>query len=129
MKINYMILWLDDMRNPKQFGFYEVIWAKTYNEAIAVLSSEKITFASLDHDIGACSACVKKQLHIGTMMTPETTFFNTCPHEKTGYDVICWIEKHNMWPCNGIIVHSANPIGRNKMNKVILKHYGHLFEI
>lgn len=122
-----MILWLDDIRNPEQFGFIGATWAKNYDEAIVLLKSGDVTFASLDHDIGACQTCIEKGLHIGIMNSPETTFFNRCPHMKSGYDVICWMEEHNIWPKNGVRVHSMNPVGRDKMNQVILRQYGRLF--
>lgn len=121
-----MQLWLDDVRDPVKFGFIGAHWAKTYDEAIAALQTGKVASASLDHDIGACADCVAKNLHIGDMRTPETTFFNRCLHEKTGYDVVCWMEENNVWPIDGVRVHSANPVGRARMQQVIDKHYrGH----
>ena len=122
-----MILWLDDVREPWKYGFIGCEWAKNYNEAIEILKTENITFASLDHDIGACEECVNKMLHIGNMLTPETTFYNKCPHEKTGYDVVCFMERNNIWPINGVRIHSMNPVGRAKMEAVIYKHYGRNF--
>jgi hypothetical protein len=81
-----MNLWLDDVRDPCKHGAIGFDWAKTYDEAITALKRGDIEFASLDHDIGACADCTAKMLHIGDMLTPETTFYNRCPHEKTGYD-------------------------------------------
>ena len=118
-----MRLFLDDVRIPAQHGFIGAEWAKTYDEAIAMLKTGKVTFASLDHDIGACADCVEKNLHVGDMLTPETTFYNRCPHEKTGYDVVCWMEENHVWPPEGVRVHSANPVGRARMQQVIDKHY------
>lgn len=120
-KIN---LWLDDMRDPAAFGAIGFVWVKTYNEAIKFLQLGIVEFASLDHDIGACEGCVEYCLHIGDMTTPETTFFNRCPHEKTGYDVVCWLEEHpQFWPPNGVRVHSANPVGRQRMDKHVVDFF------
>jgi hypothetical protein len=57
------------------------------------------------------------------MLTPETTYLNSCPHAKTGYDVVCWMEEHGMWPVDGITVHSMNPVGRARMEAAIRRHY------
>jgi hypothetical protein len=116
-------LWLDDIREPWKHGFLASEWAKTYDEAVAMLKTGEVTFASLDHDIGACANCVDQALHIGDMLTPETTFFNRCPHMKTGYDVVCWMEENNVWPRDGVAVHSMNPVGRMRMYMAIYKHY------
>ena len=118
-----MTLWLDDVRDPKQYGFIGATWVKTYDEAIDALKSGKVTRASLDHDIGACAECTEAGLHIGDMKTAETTFYNRCPHAKTGYDLVCWMEENNIWPPEGTRVHSANPVGRARMEMVIRKHY------
>lgn len=118
-----MKLWLDDVRDPKVNGAIGFTWAKNYEEAIAYFESGDVTFASLDHDIGACQDCIDKLLHVGDMKTPETTFYNRCPHDKSGYDVVNWLEEHNVWPIDGVAVHSMNPVGRLKMKQVIDRHY------
>jgi hypothetical protein len=118
-----MRLWLDDVREPWKHGFIAAEWAKDYGQAIAALERGDLTFASLDHDIGACADCTEKLLHVGDMLTPETTFYNKCPHAKTGYDVVCWMEENNVWPRDGVVVHSMNPVGRARMQQVIDKHY------
>lgn len=118
-----MILWLDDVREPWKHGYGGAIWAKTYDSAVAALQTGDVAFASLDHDIGACEDCVKAGYHIGDMKTSETTFYNRCPHAKSGYDVVCWMEEHDVWPPNGVVVHSMNPVGRARMESVIKQHY------
>ncbi len=117
-----MRLWLDDIRPPWKYGFMGAEWAKSYDEAVVLLQTGKVTFASLDHDIGACEDCVAKLLHIGDMKTAETTFLNRCPHAKSGYDVLVWMEENNIWPVDGVVVHSMNPIGRYRMQVIIDKH-------
>lgn len=116
-----MKLWLDDVRDPTQHGAIGFEWAKTYEEAIRLLATREVTFASLDHDIGACEECTASLEHIEDMKTPETTFFNRCPHAKSGYDVVCWMEEHGIWPEDGVRVHSMNPVGRQRMEAVIRK--------
>ena len=122
-----MNLWLDDVRDPYEQGIVNFTWVKNYDEAINALLLRNVTFASLDHDIGACQDCIDVNFHIGDMLTAETTFYNRCPHTKSGYDVVCFIEEHNLWPINGIRVHSMNPVGRARMEQVIRQHYGRTF--
>ncbi len=117
-----MILWLDDVREPSPHGYVGAKWVKTYEAAITALESGEVTFASLDHDIGACAECTASGRHVGDMRSLETTFVNTCPHAKTGYDVVCWMEETGTWPKNGVAVHSMNPVGRQRMQQVIDKH-------
>lgn len=105
-----MILWLDDIRNPNDHGFTGCLWAKTYDEAIVYLQTGEINLASLDHDL-----------------TYEQMMGLT-DIEKTGYDVICWMEENNVWPKDGVLVHSANPSGKAKMLQVVQKHYGKIFQ-
>ena len=93
-----MRLWLDDIRNPA--WNYEpriFAWAKTYEEAITLLETGGVTYASLDHDLGP---------------------------GKSGYDVVCWMEEHDVWPVDGVEAHSMNPVGRERMQVVIDKAYG-----
>lgn len=118
-----MKMFLDDVREPWKHGYIGAEWVKTYDEAIALLETGKVTFASLDHDIGACADCIAHNYHIGDMKTAETTFYNRCPHAKNGYDVVCWMEEYNCWPPDGVVVHSMNPVGRQRMQQVIDKHY------
>lgn len=118
-----MKLWLDDLRDPKVNGAIGFAWAKNYDEAFAILKTGNITFASLDHDIGACQNCIEKLLHIGDTKTAETTFYNWCPHVNSGYDLVSWMEDNNIWPVDGVTVHSMNPIGRLRMKQIIDRHY------
>jgi hypothetical protein len=105
-----MFLWLDDVRNPMNFDIYDATWVKTYEMAIELLSTGEITKASLDHDL-----------------TIQQTLGND-DGEKTGYDVISWMEENNVWPIDGVIVHSMNISGRQRMLQIVQKHYGKLFQ-
>jgi|SRR5579859_1576071 len=105
-----MKLWLDDVREPWKFGAVGFHWAKTADEAIELLKTGKVTFASLDHDLA--------WEHYSWNDTGE-------PYkEKTGYDVVCWMEENNVWPKDGVVVHSMNPVGRVKMEEVIRRCKG-----
>lgn len=101
-----MKLWLDDERAPWKFGCIGWEWCKTADEAIALLQTGQVTEASLDHDLSFKA----------TMGYSEG--------ERTGYEVVCWMEENDVWPINGVQVHSINPVGRARMQQVINKHYG-----
>lgn len=95
-----MNLWLDDIR-PAPEGWR---WVKTAPEAVAWLGSGDVEVLSLDHDL--CSV-------------------EALPHmpDWTGYDVICWLERHpTWWPENGVRVHSMNPAGAARIQDVIDRH-------
>lgn len=98
-----MKLWLDDIRDPSYFGNLNWIWAKTADEAIELLKTGKVIEASLDHDL-----------------TIQQTLGRN-DKEKTGYDVVLWMEENNVYPPNGVKVHSMNPVGRERMEVVLNK--------
>ena len=104
-----MILWLDDIRNPYHHGAIGAVWAKTYEDAIELLATGEVEVASLDHDLN---------------MEQTMGLDNK---EKTGYDVLVWMEENNVWP-EEVLVHSANPSGKLKMLQVVQRHYGKLFQ-
>lgn len=83
-----MKVFLDDERQPPA-GWSLV---RTAGDAISMLKSGIVEWLSLDHDLG-------------------TT--------ETGYDVLLWLEQAVAedpdFPLPGIIIHSANPVGRSRM--------------
>lgn len=84
-----MRLWLDDER-PTPPGWHGVATAES---AIALLAAGAVVEVSLDHDLGAAAA-------------------------GTGYDVATWIESAAHAGRLGRLVwhvHSANPVGRQRM--------------
>jgi hypothetical protein len=87
-----MKIYLDDVRETPA-GFVRTY---TVEETIDLLKNNFIEELSLDHDLGT---------------------------EKTGYDVLLWIEREvvlNGYIPPGIMkVHSANPVGREKMTSAI----------
>ena len=99
-------LWLDDIREPWRFGCLGWHWVTTAEDAIALLSTGRVIEASLDHDLSEMAT-------IGILQ----------PGEKTGYTVVCWMEDNNVWPKDGVRVHSLNPIGKKRMEQIIEKHY------
>ena len=108
-----MKLWLDDIRNPLNYGLEDWVWVKTAEEAINTLRSGVVMRASLDHDL------TDEQMVRGG--------FNDQIYEdgqKSGYDVVVWLEKHpEYWPPDGVTIHTANPAGRQRMQQVIDRHY------
>jgi len=103
-----MKLWLDDIRDPAAYGRIGWTWAKTADEAIAYLQTGEVLQASLDHDLAW------EHYPWNDTGQPYT--------ERTGYDVVCWMEENNVWPPLGTTVHSANLVGRARMEAVINKH-------
>lgn len=99
-------MWLDDLR-PVPDGWVGV---KTVDEAIAFLTDHagQVSHASLDHDLG--------EDETGEML-PE------------GYELCLWLaeQAHNgnleVWPTDGIRVHSDNSVGAPRMVGV-LESYG-----
>lgn len=95
-----MKLWLDDIRDPKDHVSdpENWTWVQNTDAAINALKKGVVTEASLDHDLGS------EDTHVG-------------------YRVVCWMEEHNVWPPNGVKVHSANPVGKQRMELVIKTAY------
>jgi hypothetical protein len=74
-------------------------WHRTFTapETIELLKTEQVTHLSLDHDLGP-------------------------PEAGTGYDVVCWIEQMVIEKAFNppiMTIHSANPVGRQKMQAAI----------
>lgn len=111
MKIN---IYLDDVRSLP-FGYH--CQAYTYEECLYFLEKfqGEINTLSLDHDLGD----YEPQFH--------TNNTDKGPTEKTGYDVICWIEEMHQTTGfslpNRIYTHSANPVGVRRIQQVIERLY------
>jgi hypothetical protein len=90
-------LWLDDVRDPARHGCIGWTWATTADEAIALLAAGDVVEASLDHDLSIAA-----------------TIGQPC-REKTGYDVVLWMEENGVYPPEGVYVHSMNPSGKQRM--------------
>ena len=90
-------LWLDDIRDPVTFGKTGWVWVKTYAEAIPAFETYDVIEASLDHDLSEIQSSGRDD------------------GEKTGYSVVCWMEEREIFPVDGVTVHSANPVGGASM--------------
>lgn len=96
-----MKLYLDDER-PAPEG-----WCRCYTaeECMKILAdpTAEVQVLSLDHDLGT---------------------------DKTGYDVLCWIEEqvfvYDYEPPPIILLHTANPVGRQRMAQCIQTIDNHL---
>ena len=87
-------VWLDDERPMREDCNLHV---KTARHAIDLLSQGEVEYISFDHDLGM---------------------------GKTGYDVANWIEEavfRNNFPRIGWDVHSANPVGAQRIKTVMKK--------
>lgn len=88
-----MKVFLDDLR-PAPDGWVRVFWP---DEAIALLKTGEVTDMSLDHDLGD-------------------------DQRGTGYDVLLWIEEAvatGNFRAPRMIVHSANPAARERMEAAV----------
>lgn len=108
-------LWLDDIR-PAPAGWTHV---KTVEEAKAAILTGEVHNASLDHDLGACDACMGGKSVEQWMGQYLNTRMPNCEHFGTGYTLVCWMEETGNWPQEKPTVHSANPAGRFKMQQAI----------
>jgi len=78
--------------------------ARSYNAGIEALAERHWDVLYLDHDLGDFSG-------------PEG-------RERTGYDVMCWLEANTEHLPSKIVIVSANSVGRQRMTQVIDKLYG-----
>lgn len=94
-------LWVDDIRNPPTPVGYDI--ARTYDEAIMLMTKCDYDVVFLDHDLGDFTA----------------------GKERTGYDVLMWIVEQKQAgqpvPTQYILL-TANPIGRDRMAGVIERY-------
>jgi hypothetical protein len=90
-----MKLWLDDVR-PAPAGWTAV---HSVNEAIARLQWGDVTECSLDHDLGVYAG-----------------------EGGDGIHVLDWMAEHGIWPPDGVSVHSANPVGRDRMMATLRRY-------
>jgi len=102
-------LFLDDIRDPLKFGYLGYTWVTTADEAIEMLK-KGVHKASLDHDLDV-----------------DHYSGNYDGTAKTGYDVLLFLEEHPQYlPPGGIAVHSMNPVGRARMEKLVERLYSDL---
>lgn len=97
-------LWLDDLREPEAIWplVQPILWVKDARAAIDAIATGLVRWASLDHDLGVIKTRDK--------------------NDMTGYSVTCWMAEHDVWPREGVIVHSHNPVGADRMCGVIIRY-------
>lgn len=113
-------LWLDDVRKAPP-GW---IHCKTIQEAKALLQSGQVHEASLDHDLGICDKCLEGYTYEEWINARRTNSIPDCEHYGTGYQLVCWMEETGNWPKHKPRVHSANPVGRARMEQAINHSFG-----
>src|ERR1039458_2264104 len=91
-------LWLDDIRTPPDETW---TWVKTVADAKALMKEEKVTIASLDHDLGIP---------------------NEDELKETGYWFVLWMAEYNIWPTEKVMVHSGNVVGMTRMRGVVTRY-------
>lgn len=114
-----MYLWLDDYRKPPLASGIPWTWAKTADEAIEFLKTGSVLFASLDHDLAD-----EHYWAYDNQWDRKDKGFK----EKTGYDVMVWMEEHNVWPPEGIRIHTMNTARKPVMLEVVNRQYGRTFQ-
>jgi len=116
-------LWLDDERRPPSPSQSERdwTWVKTAEEAIELLKSGEVAFASLDHDLADIH-------YIAFFEHVDGTPYRSDFKEKTGMDVVNWMEEHDGWPAEGVRIHTQNHVRGKIMFEVARKHYGRSFQ-
>ncbi len=112
-------LWLDDVR-PAPEGW---TWVKNVEQAKLVTWLHNVTEMSLDHDLGVCEECSEGLSVEQWLEKYQYKSMPNCSHFGTGYTFICWLEERRKWPLKKPTVHSANPVGANRMRLVIDKFY------
>ena len=91
-------LLIDDIRNISAD-----IVARDYFEGIKALEDNPpFEILYLDHDLAS---------------------FDDAGKEKTGYDIMCWLEEHPEKLPKKIEIVSSNPVGRQNIQRVIDKLY------
>lgn len=103
-EVAIMKLWLDDIR-PAPEGW---TWARSVDEAIYIMlyqgrsrdfpNISNFEACSLDHDLGEGD-------------------------ERDGIVFVDWMVKTKCWPNTKPVVHSMNPVGRQRMQQTIERYW------
>ena len=105
MTVTPNYLWVDDRRDPAEFGYAGALWVRDPQTAIQILKDNPGFFheMSLDHDMGFTEG-------------------------NDGYAIILYLEESGAWPEGGVRVHSSNTAARDRMLVPIRAHYGRDFQ-
>lgn len=118
-----MNLWLDDVRDPINFNREGWWWVKTVEEAKKALLTGEIENASLDHDLGACDACMDGLTPWGWLVRTNGQSMPHCEHVGDGTQLCNWMAETGNWPKTKPSVHSANSVGRKRMQGIIDRYW------
>jgi hypothetical protein len=100
---------------------------KNYDEAIEALKTGTVEFASLDHDLA--DEHYTKFFESRWENGNDYTDYNTADcKEKTGMDVLRWMEENNVWPSAGVRIHTMNTVRKPIMLEMVENHYGRTFQ-
>lgn len=125
-----MKIYLDDCRSTPE-GWHRCNTVEEVQELLcdALLGGEEITHMSLDHDLGASYLCH----NCYDMGTENEDCVEDCKCDchnlptplifPSGYDLVKWMARHDMWSTNKPTVHSANPAGRINMIATIERYW------
>jgi len=104
--MSFRCLWVDDNREiPDDLAEQEWCCARSFHEAIFKLELLEFEEVSLDHDIAS--------------------FYGN--KELTGYDILMWLVNRKLdglYVPATVRVHSANPVGVERMEATIKKYWG-----
>jgi len=120
-------LWVDDERKPPMFSDCGLhwTWVKTYEEAIDALKQGTVEFVSLDHDLA-------DEHYVAYFTFNETSddpakMTENCK-EKTGYDILLWMAENDVWPKDGVRIHTMNHVRKPIMINMVENHYRKTFQ-
>lgn len=96
---------------------------KTADEAIEALKTGTVEFASLDHDL-----CFEHYIAFDKTYRMGENYNVSHIDEKTGYDVMLWMKENNVWPKEGVRIHTMNTVRKPIMIAMVEQHYGKKFQ-
>ena len=85
----------------KNFAHHNITSVETVDQAIKLLQTRIYDAVFLDHDLGGHS------------------YVESGGAEPTGYDVAKWLSEHPEHKPKSIYIHSMNPVGADKMHKLL----------
>ena len=105
-------LWLDDIRIPPS---YDWLWVRTYEQFVEAIEDLGCPdMISFDHDLGAK---VPVWWH-----REDGGYDKEIMNEQTGYDCAKWLVDYcmdNKTKLPSFKVHSANPVGKENIEKLL----------
>ena len=133
-----ILLWLDDYRDPndKKIDWMvfspigravEIVWVKTYDEFVEWIINNKLPDGiAFDHDLDDAHY-VPSEYWEDYEKSKEYQELQTYV-EKTGYDAAKWLTDYcmdnelDLPKCSS---HSANPVGRDNIEKLLISFLKH----